>query len=220
MPVAPGPIETISYLALVVYLTGFLVLTRRASKAAARSVWLFGEGPFVQRLSALLFRVSFVGSIAWPLGRMMLLSTSPSGLGVPAVSESFVLALLGMSMTALGATIALYSQHYMGASWRIGAAEGQLGSMVESGPFAVSRNPVFVGQAMLFAGLLLVFPDVIQGLLTLMLLIAIRLQVQLEEQALSATLGEPYRAYLRRVRRWIGMPPPAALPAAVESSRS
>jgi protein-S-isoprenylcysteine O-methyltransferase Ste14 len=77
----------------------------------------------------------------------------------------------------------------MGASWRIGAAEGEQGAIVDTGPFAVSRNPVFVGQALLFVGLFLVLPGSVQGMLTVAILIALRLQVSIEETVLSATLG-------------------------------
>lgn len=92
----------------------------------------------------------------------------------------------------------------MGASWRIGAAEGELGPIVDNGPFAISRNPVFVGQALLFVGLFLVLPSLIQGALTLALLVAIVLQVRIEERVLVRSLGQPYRDYQQRVRRWLG----------------
>jgi protein-S-isoprenylcysteine O-methyltransferase Ste14 len=68
----------------------------------------------------------------------------------------------------------------------------------------VSRNPVFVGQAVLFAGLFLVVPGCVQALLTAALIVAIHLQVRIEEKVLAETLGEPYLAYMARVSRWVG----------------
>jgi len=120
--------------------------------------------------------------------------------------------IIGHLLVAIGAMIAATSQMHMGASWRIGAAEGETGAIVDTGPFALSRNPVFVGQIILFVGLLLVFPDLFQAALTLALVVAIRLQVKIEERVLTATLGvltatlgEPYLAYSRRVGRWFGL---------------
>jgi len=67
----------------------------------------------------------------------------------------------------------------------------------------VSRNQVFVGQMLLFAGLFLVFPGLVQGALTLALIVAVVLQVRIEEQVLAATFGSAYADYRRRVGRWI-----------------
>jgi protein-S-isoprenylcysteine O-methyltransferase Ste14 len=93
---------------------------------------------------------------------------------------------------------------HMGASWRIGAAERQTGALVVDGPFAVSRNPVFVGQMLLFVGLFLVFADLVQGALTVVLILAVVLQVRIEEKVLTVTLGPTYVDYCRRIARWIG----------------
>ncbi|WP_046863422.1 methyltransferase family protein [Microvirga massiliensis] len=69
--------------------------------------------------------------------------------------------LAGHFLVALGSAIALMSQYHMGASWRVGAAPGELGPLVDTGPFALSRNPAFLGQAILLLGLALVFPDLV-----------------------------------------------------------
>jgi len=64
---------------------------------------------------------------------------------------------------------------------------------------------VFVGQAVLCIGLFIVLPSLIQAGLTFALLVAIRLQVAIEERVLAASLGQPYLAYRARVRRWLGV---------------
>ena len=106
-------------------------------------------------------------------------------------------------MALAGSALALYAQHYMGKSWRIGAAEGHLGTIVDTGPFSMSRNPVFVGQIVLFAGLVLVFTSVLQLTVAIVLIIAVMLQVGIEERVLTKELGPAYVAYRRRVRRWL-----------------
>jgi protein-S-isoprenylcysteine O-methyltransferase Ste14 len=50
-----------------------------------------------------------------------------------------------------------------------------------------------------------VLPSLIQAALTLALLVAITLQVRVEERVLAAAYGEPYLAYKVRVRRWLGV---------------
>ena len=90
------------------------------------------------------------------------------------------------------------------------AQNAQGGAIVDSGPFAISRNPVFLGQALLFIGLFIVLPSLIQAALTLALLFAIALQVRIEERVLAAAYGQPYRDYASRVRRWLGTRRPQA----------
>ena len=195
--------EIASYLMAVVYVISFLAMSAILAKEAGRSVWLFGNGKERQTLPALLFRLAFAGALLWPLWL--------AAFGNPLKADPLTAALerpwfdvLGHLFVVIGACIALLSQRHMGTSWRIGAAEGEQGAIVDSGPFAISRNPVFVGQALLFIGLFIVLPSLVQAALTLALLLAIRLQVGVEERVLAASLGQPYLAYKARVRRWLG----------------
>lgn len=197
-------LEAVSYLLVWVYLLSFLALTAVAQREAGRSVWLFGKGKEKQTLPALLFRFAFIGAAVWPLIRLVT-GDIPADDPVRAAIDGEWLDVLGHGFIAVGACVAILSQRHMGASWRIGAAEGETGPIVDDGPFALSRNPVFVGQALLFVGLFLVFPGVVSLTLTAALLIAIHLQVTIEERVLAATLGEPYLDYMRRVRRWVGV---------------
>lgn len=194
-------IETVCAAAVLAYMALFLILTARAARASGFSLWLFGKGSEKQALPALLFRLSFVGAALYALAAPL----SGDALADPMhdALDGRAGDLVGGVLVLAGAALALYAQVYMGRSWRIGAASGQLGSIVRTGPFAVSRNPVFVGQVMLFIGLLIALPSLIQLALTLMLIIAVHLQVRIEEQVLDRDLGADYRDYRCEVRRWI-----------------
>ncbi|GAU81290.1 isoprenylcysteine carboxylmethyltransferase family protein [Bosea sp. BIWAKO-01] len=207
-----SPMEIASYLMVVVYVISFLAMSAILAKEAGRPIWLFGKGSEPQGVPALLFRIAFIGGVLWPLGLAIF--------GNPIKADPLAIWLdgpwfdvFGHLLVVVGACIAIISQRFMGASWRIGAAEGELGPIVDGGPFAISRNPVFVGQAVLFTGLFIVLPNLIQIALTLALFAAIALQVRIEERVLAASLGEPYRDYQRRVRRWIGTRRPRTAPA-------
>jgi len=76
--------------------------------------------------------------------------------------------------------------------------------LLTTGPYAISRNPIYLADAALLlawalwlgngAGVLMV--PVFMRTLT-------RLQIRPEEQALALKFGEAYRDYCRRVRRWL-----------------
>lgn len=194
--------EAGAILTLWIYIVGFFVLTARASRRAGRSVWLFGVGNQPQALSAVLFRLAFAAGALYPT--LSVVWTAYTGAALPWTRfADGVQEVLGLAMMAAGATFALWAQWHMGASWRIGAAEGHQGGIVDNGPFAFSRNPVFVGQAALFAGSVAVFPSIVQAAVLAALVLAIHLQVKVEERVLGRELGEPYAEYRRRVRRWL-----------------
>ncbi len=89
----------------------------------------------------------------------------------------------------------------MGLSWRIGAAPGQTGALVTDGPFARSRNPVFLGLLLLVWALVPLAGPVMLVTAAAMTAAA-RAQVRTEEAVLSQDAA--WRSYAARVPRWFG----------------
>ncbi len=192
----------IAVLAVWAYIGGFLVLTARLAKQTGAPIWLFAKGRERQAVPAMLFRVAFLLGALLPLVTLWLEPQQPGWL-LDRRDAGAAIRILGVAMVLAGSLLALYAQHYMGKSWRIGAAEGHLGAIVDTGPFGLSRNPVFVGQILLFAGLVLVFTSVVQLAVAIALIVAVMLQVSIEERVLTKELGPAYDAYRQRVRRWL-----------------
>lgn len=194
--------ETLGFAVFVVYLAAFFVRTAAAARMAGSSVWLFGAGTRGQRLPAALFRIAFAGTLLGPLFRAAT-DDAPTRLAIEDYIPGFDLDIVGGTLVAMGAYVALAAQLQMGGSWRVGTAAGQSGPLVAAGYFTISRNPVFVGQIVMFAGMLALFPDAVQLVLTAALVAAAIIQVRIEERELAAALGWPYLEYKRKVRRWI-----------------
>lgn len=77
-------------------------------------------------------------------------------------------------------------------------------AIVSSGPYRWSRNPIYLGMAVIYLGLALAFDSLIALLLLPVVLIVIQTQViAREERYLEAKFGDAYRDYKARVRRWI-----------------
>ena len=77
-------------------------------------------------------------------------------------------------------------------------------ALVTTGVYRYSRNPIYLGMALIYVGLSL-FADSILALawLPLALIIMYNGVIRREERYLEAKFGEAYRAYRGRVRRWI-----------------
>jgi protein-S-isoprenylcysteine O-methyltransferase Ste14 len=136
---------------------------------------------------------------------LILIPATPAGSSVP-----FWIA--GLTLVAAGEALRLWSVHHIGAISR--TRSDRLGPLVAAGPFALVRNPLYIGNIALWAGfavtaqLLWVAPAII-----LLLALEYHAIVRWEEELLAARLGDAYRDYARRVRRWL-----PAFPAAVTSS--
>jgi protein-S-isoprenylcysteine O-methyltransferase Ste14 len=78
------------------------------------------------------------------------------------------------------------------------------GSLVTSGPFAVSRNPIYLASIMLLAGLGLAAGNLWMLLSTIACgFLLYHLAVRREEAHLEHKFGKAWRDYKKRVRRWI-----------------
>lgn len=77
-------------------------------------------------------------------------------------------------------------------------------TLVAQGPFHFSRNPMYVGFTLLYAGITLLANLVLAMLLLPIVLVVLRYGViAREEQYLERKFGAEYLAYKSRVRRWI-----------------
>ena len=77
-------------------------------------------------------------------------------------------------------------------------------ALVTSGPYRLSRNPMYVGMAFLYLGLALALGLVwALALLPLVLVAVDRLVIVREEAYLERRFGDAYRRYRAEVRRWL-----------------
>ena len=77
-------------------------------------------------------------------------------------------------------------------------------TLVESGPFRVTRNPMYLGMVVMLVGAALALGTPGPWLAAAALAVILDLRfIRNEERALAASLGEPYERYRERVRRWL-----------------
>lgn len=76
--------------------------------------------------------------------------------------------------------------------------------LVTDGPYRISRNPMYLGQALLHSGLALAFAVIWALILLPLAILAVdRHAIAREEPYLERRFGEAYRDYRGRVRRWV-----------------
>ena len=77
-------------------------------------------------------------------------------------------------------------------------------SLVTTGVFAISRNPIYLADLLILAALAVWLGNIINiALLPLFAWVINRYQIIPEERALAQLFGTDYDAYCSRVRRWL-----------------
>ena len=124
------------------------------------------------------------------------------GLRVGEAAPSLPLVAAGVAVTAAGELIRLWGVHHIGAISR--TRSDRLGPLVDTGPFALVRNPLYVGNILLWVGFALSARLVWLAPLAAVLLGAeYHAIVRWEEHLLASRLGDAYRAYAANVPRWL-----------------
>lgn len=123
----------------------------------------------------------------------------------PAGGVRLVLAAVGLCLVCLGLALDITSllalrRHDTTVMPHKGASK-----LVRKGPFARSRNPIYVGNTFVVAGLGLLFG--IAWLVPLAFVAAYltqKLAIEREEAHLAARFGDDWKDYAARTPRWLG----------------
>jgi protein-S-isoprenylcysteine O-methyltransferase Ste14 len=152
---------------------------------------------------------------AIPLPIALALLLIPASAWTPALSTS--LFGLGVLIVALGEAVRLWAVHHIGVISR--TRSDRLGPLVDSGPFGRVRNPLYLGNTLLWLGFALSARLLwLAPVIVLLLAFEYHAIVRWEETLLTARIGESYRRYMERVPRW--MPRLGAVPSRVDGDAS
>jgi protein-S-isoprenylcysteine O-methyltransferase Ste14 len=118
------------------------------------------------------------------------------------VARGPIVVATGLVLVVLGEGLRLWGVHHIGVISR--TRSDRLGPLVASGPFALVRNPLYLGNIALWVGF-----AVTAGLVWLapvfvaVLAFEYHAIVRWEERLLDQRLGESYRSYAAQVPRWV-----------------
>jgi protein-S-isoprenylcysteine O-methyltransferase Ste14 len=143
--------------------------------------------------------VLFLGALA--LGSLLSL-VLPVG---PRLGSANGLALaVGLAFVATGLALAVLSvRNFRLAGTSIVPGEPST-ALVVTGPYHVTRNPIYIGFVLLYFGLAVMLTSLWMLLLLIPVLVILqRGVVEREEDYLERQFGEPYRKYKARVPRWL-----------------
>jgi protein-S-isoprenylcysteine O-methyltransferase Ste14 len=118
--------------------------------------------------------------------------------------SSPVVTVFGVLLIAAGFFLRVWAAaHYYAHKMRVISLVPQ-GTLVTTGPFRFSRNPLFLGgNVFCFFGTALVLGSPMALLMTALQIPLVDLLIRREEKQLEQTFGDEYRLYKKQVRRWL-----------------
>ena len=120
----------------------------------------------------------------------------PFSAAVPAVLA------IAAALAALGAILRVWGTAYLGPA-TVTHPDMKAPAVVANGPYRYVRNPLYIGLWCMVAAMALIMPP-LGASLSLAVLSVFLLRLTLGEEAfLSTSLGDPYRAYLAAVPRFL-----------------
>jgi protein-S-isoprenylcysteine O-methyltransferase Ste14 len=172
-----------------------LVLSRVAlMKKLGISAFKFGKMDkkdfLIPPFALLFFYIVFAGAFSWPT------------LGAELFGGEIV-RWAGAALCLVGLLLFLFSLISFGRSFRVGIDEEHPGTLVTSGVFAFSRNPIYTAFGLILLGIFLIVPNWILLLYLAAGFWLFNRQVLLEEASLKKIYGKEYLEYCKKVRRYL-----------------
>jgi len=110
---------------------------------------------------------------------------------------------IGMLTMLVSLGFVSYSHAYMRQDWRSGIDSDNSRALLTQGPFARSRNPMFLAIMLGQLGLFLTLPSLFTLVCLLVGVAMMRAQAVKEEHALSELYGNEYKSYKAQTPRWL-----------------
>ena len=111
---------------------------------------------------------------------------------------------LGLAVTAVGLALDAWAAIAFKRAGTTVLPWARASFLVPGGPYRFTRNPMYLGMAVSYLGLSVAIGSWwALAVLPAVLLVITVYVIRREERHLEARFGDEYRAYRRRVRRWI-----------------
>ncbi len=120
---------------------------------------------------------------------------------------SILLRISGLLLVMVGTVLFLWARRTLGKMYAASTSSAvQLNvehRLIQNGPYALVRHPIYVSYGLLFAGLLVTYRTWMPLLMLPMLIASMSRRARREEQVLAETFGDEWCAYAARVPRFV-----------------
>ena len=119
------------------------------------------------------------------------------------VPHTHSIALIGLALTIAGCFLAVWARVTLGTNWS-GQPSVRAGhELIQKGPYALARHPIYTGLLLALVGTLLASGQWRCVVGFFVILLALALKMQFEERLMMQTFPEDYPEYRQRVKALI-----------------
>jgi len=117
--------------------------------------------------------------------------------------ETDLLKNIGVILSFVGLLLGFIAQLQMKDSWRIGIHADDETELVTHGFFRYSRNPIYMFLGISYIGFFLLLPNALSLAFVLLTYTSIGMKIRFEEEFMEQKFPVAFKAYRKKVRRWI-----------------
>lgn len=114
----------------------------------------------------------------------------------------------GLALGVLAGGFAAWAALHLGRYWDPAISALRDHRVVDDGPFALVRHPIYLGLVAFFVGGMLALADPLVAVATVGVVVVVLPRARAEERFLIERLGDEYRVYRRRVPMLLPWPRP------------
>jgi len=165
-------------------------------------VWLISAlaAKRVVRRQSVASRVIQASPVAAGFFLLFTHTTLPWWLSQALLPDSAPVLWIGLALTAAGIAFAIWARAWIGRNWSGTVTIKEQHELIQSGPYAWVRHPIYSGFLLAFVGTALIQGQ-LRGLLGFFLvLLGFTLKLRLEENFMAEQFGNAYSDYKKRVR--------------------
>jgi protein-S-isoprenylcysteine O-methyltransferase Ste14 len=117
--------------------------------------------------------------------------------------QSEIWKMTGLLFCAAGLIFSLTARIYLGKNWSGTITIKKNHQLIQSGPYRITRNPIYSGFLLAFAGCAISLGQLRGWLGIIFLLIAMLVKIKKEEEFMNAVFGTAFQLYKSKVKRLI-----------------
>ena len=121
----------------------------------------------------------------------------------PVLFQTETWKMAGLLLCSAGLIFSLTARIYLGENWSGTITIKKNHQLIQSGPYSITRNPIYTGFLMAFAGCAMSLGQLRGWLGILFLLAAMLVKIKKEEEFMQQVFGNSFQSYKAKVKRLI-----------------
>ena len=191
----------ITFLLFVILITGKTILLKRKGVPVSSNTKKSALVKYILYPIFLLIIILFISELVKPAFNFTY-SVLPELL-TQNLFNYISLKVLGTALITISLIFMAFTLYNFSKSLRFGMDSKNLGKLITTGIFSISRNPFFISIILYFAGIALIYPNLFFIAMAVLTTISIHFFILKEEEFLRKNYEEEYKKYTKNVRRYL-----------------